>query len=148
VTTHYTFRGKGRGGRQKRLEPVHQRDDRAQPKMLEHLRHTIIRRQHFGMTRLIILDFTADSLPLHTQNGYDGAPVDNAWLESFLAYDFGDEIPLPLQSLAPQTSSGMEVGQMDMGTAGSARMDGDTDVKGESLPKRRSQAKFRVPYFR
>jgi hypothetical protein len=103
---------------------------------------------HVNDNQFPILDFTADSLPLHTQNGYDGAPVDNAWLESFLAYDFGDEIPLPLQSLAPQTSSGMEVGQMDMGTAGSARMDGDTDVKGESLPKRRSQAKFRVPYFR
>jgi hypothetical protein len=95
-----------------------------------------------------ILDFTADSLPLHTQNGYDGAPVDNAWLESFLAYDFGDEIPLPLQSLAPQTANGMQAGQVDMGSAGSARMDGDTNIKGEPLAKRRSQAKYRVPYFR
>jgi len=92
-----------------------------------------------------ILDFTADSLPIQTQSGYDGAPVDNAWLESFLAYDFGDEVPLPLQSLAPQTSNGMEAGQLGMGSAG---MDRERDIKGEPLAKRRSQAKFRVPYFR
>jgi hypothetical protein len=101
---------------------------------------------HVNDNQFPILDFTADSLPLHTQNGYDGAPVDNAWLESFLAYDFGDEIPLPLQSLAPHASDEIQGGHVDMGSAGSAHMAGETNIKGE--PKRPSQAKFRVPYFR
>ena len=100
---------------------------------------------HVNNNQFPILDFTADSLPLHTQNGYDGVPVDNAWLESFLAYDFGDEVPLPLQSLVPETKIGMEGGLADMG---SARMVGDMNIKEEPIARRRSQAKFRVPYFR
>jgi hypothetical protein len=103
---------------------------------------------HINNNQFPILDFTADSLPLHSQNGYEGAPVDNAWLESFLAYDFGDEVPLPLQSLAPQMSTGNEGGPIGTGNAGSSRMTGEADGKGEPLAKRPSQAKFRVPYFR
>jgi len=94
-----------------------------------------------------ILDFTADSLPLHGQNGYDGTPIDNAWLESFLAYDFGDEVPLPLQSLAPHTTTGMDGIHGDKG-AGLTRIGGESNVRGTPISKRPSQAKFRVPYFR
>lgn len=95
-----------------------------------------------------ILDFTADSLPLHGQNGYDGTPIDNTWLESFLAYDFGNEVPLPLQSLAPHMVTGVGQAQVNMGVVGPPRVGEDSNVRGEPLGKRTSQAKFRVPYFR
>lgn len=96
---------------------------------------------HINNNQFPILDFTTNSLPLHTQNGYGGASVDNAWLESFLAYDFGDEVPILPQSLSAE-STGIDVGETRMGGAGPPRMTRESEVRGEPLAKRPSQAKF------
>jgi hypothetical protein len=94
------------------------------------------------------LDFTANSLPLNNYNGFDGTQVDNAWLESFLAYDFGDEVPLPLPLHGHQTWSGVDGGQRAADGAGPAFMAEGGQLRAEAAPAASNQAKFRVPYFR
>lgn len=94
------------------------------------------------------LDFTANSLPLNNYNGFDGTQVDNAWLESFLAYDFGDEVPLPLPLHGHQAWSGVDGGQRTADGGGPSHMMQDAHIEPATGPAPLKQAKFRVPYFR
>lgn len=98
-------------------------------------------------------DFGIDPLHFQTQMDPAGVHIDNAWLESFLSYDFGGgENPFglpnttgaggnPISSNAAMPSFHVPQAPVQAASTSSSGM-------GEGGPSSKSKAKFRVPFFR
>lgn len=98
------------------------------------------------------VDFGVDPLLFQTQQADPaGIPLDNAWLENFLAYDFVNDLPLAgIGSSGSGTAGGL--GQMPIHQNGSSLSSGLHSTSpsglGDGSQKGKNKAKFRVPYFR
>lgn len=102
--------------------------------------------QHQSNNFFPTFDFGIDPIALQSQSDPAGLPVDNAWLENFLAYDFGNAMP-PAQGLAQPIGPGGQAGVTDGQAAVNAASTTSSGI-GEGGSKGKHKAKFRVPYFR
>lgn len=103
------------------------------------------------------LDFGIDPLTFQTQTQSDpaGIPLDNAWLENFLAYDFNNDISsVAGQNLGQAGGQAGMSGQLETGVPNYAGQtaynppSASSSGMGDGGSKGKSKAKFRVPYFR
>lgn len=100
------------------------------------------------------IDFGVDSLSFQTQQADpDGLPIDNAWLENFLSYDFGNDLPLSVPGVGQAgAGGGGGMGPMGVpqngGSASTNPLSTSPSGIGDGSQKGKSKAKFRVPYFR
>ena len=109
------------------------------------------------------LDFGIDPLTILTRADPGSAiPIDNAWLENFLAYDFNNDFSsvAATQGMGMGTGMGQPGGQAGMGgqlQSGNMSYARQTAYNppstsssgmGDGGSRGKSKAKFRVPYFR